>query len=381
MQTGLSFLDNNMNIRQLRRHDRRYVRRNLRILIAATAVLLLLSMCVRTTTIGFLSPAETFHNLGVWFHLKLSQLTGGAYYFNRMRIIEGMDTLTDSIDRLFLTVITFISGALLALSGSIFQTVFRNPIAAPTMLGVATGVRVGFLLLVIQFEGAAYTMTLQKYEYCYIFAVVMLLLVLGIGKFSSGKNKFSVFDLLIVGALLSQVVGAIISFYVYRMDNDLALVFRQVSGALIVNKDAVSFIMLGAVSLLTIIPMFLMRFSFNGLGFDNDESHSLGINSGAMKVVTLIIGSLMITAAMVHCGTVGMISLIVPFISRSIFGAEYSNNFWSNILIGGGLMVLCRDVIALIPFGDYGVPIGTVVDFIALPVFVVIIAAQRRTWE
>ena len=381
MQTGLKVSDGQFNIHELRTEDRRSLKANYRILIAASVLLFVVSMCVRTTAVGLMNPVETFHNLIVWIHLKCSQLVNGPYYFHRFAIVEGLPTLTDTVQRLFLTVITFLCGALLALSGSIFQTVFRNPIAAPTMLGVATGVKVGFLMLVLQYESAAYVMTKQKYEYCYACAVGMLALVLIMGKISSGRKKFSVFDLLIVGALLSQIVGAVIQHYVYSMDNDLALVYQQVSGALIVNTDATSFAALGSVTLITVIPMFLMRFSFNGLGFDNDESRSLGINTGAMKIITLIIGSMMITAAMVHCGSVGMISLIVPFISRSIFGADYQDSFWSNILIGGGLMVLCRDIISLIPFGDYGLPIGTVVDFIALPVFVVIVAAGRRTWE
>jgi len=115
--------------------------------------------------------------------------------------------------------------------------------------------------------------------------------------------------------------------------------------------------------------------------FDTDDSNSMGVNTRFVKFLALVLGSLMMTAGMVHCGAVGMVSLMVPFISRGIFGAESRKLFWGNLLIGGFVLLLCRDIAFFIPFSGDGIPLGSVVEFVTLPVFVAILLSKRRTWE
>lgn len=239
----------------------------------------------------------------------------------------------------------------------------------------------GILVLVLQYGGMAQSMPLQKYIYCYIGAAAMLAIIMAAGKLSSGKNKFSVFDLLITGAILSQVVSAVRTYYTFSMENDQVLLLKEISNAISVNIEPVSFIFLGVALLICIVPIWLIRFSFNAVCFDNDEARSFGVNTMGIKLIALLLGTFMVTAAMVHCGAVGMISLIVPIISRAVFGADFRKVFWGNLLIGGTLLVICRDIASMIPFTTEGLPIGTVVDFVAAPVFVVIIIMQRRVWE
>ena len=100
-----------------------------------------------------------------------------------------------------------------------------------------------------------------------------------------------------------------------------------------------------------------------------------------MKLFALVIGSIMATAAVAHCGTVGMISLIAPFISRAIFGADFRRLFWGNLLMGGAMLVVCRDIAAMIYFTTQGLPLGIIVDFVAVPIFTAILVMQRRVWE
>lgn len=375
MQIGLK------ETNKLIREDKKSYQKKMRLLILAAVVIFLFSLCLQTIQHGIVPPGQVLINYKTWIHLNLGKWFDWPVYLHRGEIIAGLPSYYDSISRLKITVITFICGMMLAMSGSLFQSVFRNPIAAPTMLGVNTGVSLGILLLVLQYEGLALSMPFEKYVYCYSGAIIMLILVLGAGKLSSGKRKFSVFDLLIVGSILSQAVGAIQTYYTFSMDNDDLLLLQEVSSAIALNTDNISFIFLGAALLICIVPVYLIRFSFNAVCFDNDEARSFGINTGAMKIVTLLLGTFMITAAMVHCGTVGMVTLIAPFISRAIFGAEFRKVFWGNILVGGTILVLCRDIASLIYFTAQGLPIGTVVDFVAVPIFVVIMVTQRRVWE
>jgi iron complex transport system permease protein len=352
------------------------------LLAAGVLFVSLFSLCVKTTVPGLIAPGDALRNLYEWIHLSVSRAQGGGAWARRFEIIDGLGgSYYDSISRFLISIITFACGMMLALSGNIFQSVFRNPIAAPSMLGVASGVQVGIIVLVLRYEFAAEGLPLEKYKYCYFFALAMLALVLVAAKLSSGSKKFSVFDLLIVAAIVQAIIGGVTSFFTYGMDNDLALALQNVSNAVRVNTEPISLYVLGAVFLISVIPFFLLRFSFNAVCFDSDESGSMGVNTRLVKFVSLALGSLMMTAGMVHCGSVGMISLIVPFIARAVFGAESKKLFWGNLLIGGLILLICRDIAAFIPFAETGLPIGAVVQFVAMPVFVLILFSGRRTWE
>ena len=138
MQTGLKA----KKIQKLYQQEAKQVKKKFRLLALGILALVLLSLLIRTTAIGVVSPIETFINLKTWVHLRMAEFFNWPYYLKRFSILAELPTYSDSVSRLKITIITFVSGMLLALSGTIFQSVFRNPIAAPTMLGVSTGVHV-----------------------------------------------------------------------------------------------------------------------------------------------------------------------------------------------------------------------------------------------
>lgn len=362
--------------RQMRLDERAY-KKKMRLLTGAVILVLLASLCVQTVERGVNSPADVLTAYKTWIHLSLAQQFDWPIYLQKSRLIDQIPIYYDAVNRLKITVITFICGAMLAASGALFQSVFRNPMAAPAMLGINTGVNLGILFLVLAYGGAALSMPFEKYIYCYTCAAAVFLLVMGAGKLSSGKKKLSVFDLLIVGAILSQIVSAVRSYFTFSMDNDLILVLNQITNAIRVNVENISFVFLAIAALVSLVPMYLIRFSFNAVCFENDQSKSFGLRTGAMKIFALAAGCVMATAAMVHCGTVGMISLIAPFVSRAIFGADFRRLFWANVLIGGAMLVICRDIAAVIYFTAQGLPLGIVVDFVAVPIFTIILVYCR----
>ena len=376
MQIGLK------QTQEIHRTDTRAYRKKLLLLAGALVLLFFASLCIRVSSPGVISPADTLINLKTWMHLSLGEWLNWPISLQKLQIIEGLPDYYETVSAFKINLITVICGMMLALSGAVFQGVFRNPIAAPTMLGVSSGVEMGILILVLLHGAKAYTMPLEKYVYCYIGAAIMLVLVIVMGKLASGKNKFSVIDLLLVGAILSQIAGAVSTYLSYTMDDETVLIYREVSSAIYVNTDSSAFVFLAGAFLLSMVPMYFMRFSFNVLCFDNDQSYSMGINPRIMRFAVLIFGTVMITAAMVHCGAVGMISLIVPHISRYIFGAEFGRLFYGNLLIGGGILLLCRAVSSLFYFGYSGnLPIGVIVSLVCAPIFVVMMVKQKRGWE
>ena len=162
-----------------------------RILLLIAALCLMLSLNVDGYYPILHTPAEVVKSIVTWFQLTFAEVFHTPMALRYYEITGEMPYYGGVIERIRLMAMTFLCGALMALSGSIFQTVFRNPMAAPTMLGVSAGVNAGVLVLVLQYEFAATTMLFYKYVYCYIGAVIMLTLVLVMRKISSGKGRRS----------------------------------------------------------------------------------------------------------------------------------------------------------------------------------------------
>lgn len=375
MQTGRK------DTRTLLRSEQMEYRKRVWITAAVMAVIILASLCLKTEKHGFVAPHEVFINYWTWIKLSIGKVSGWTVTLKQSEILAGLPSYIDSVNRFKITVISFVCGVMLAMAGALFQGVFRNPIAAPTMLGVSTGVNLGILILVVQYGGMALYMPFQKYVYCCACAAGVLILLMIMAKISSGRQKFSVTDLLIVSAIVTQVIGAVQTYFTFSMENDEVLLMQELKNVMDIDTGTGSFIFLGAALLISVVPVFFMRFSLNTISFTDEEARSLGVNSFGIKLAALIAGTFMTVSAMVHCGGVGMISLIVPFLSRAVFGADFRKVFTGNVLIGGTLMVLCRDLSGQIFLTPDGIPVGTIADFIAMPVFVIIIITQRRIWE
>lgn len=278
--------------------------------------------------------------------------------------------------------ITIVCAVLLSTSGMLYQNVFRNPLAGPGMLGVSTGVGLGVMILVLLYGGAAQAMVGQRYALCYGLGAAILAAVMLGGRKLSGPRGTDVVSLLLVGSIFSQMLGFIVSYVtLFVMDDTDYATYFEVSQMLTVDTSALSWICLGIAALVSIVPIFLLRFQMNSLAFPDDEVRVLGLSGQRLRVVALLCGGIMILAAQVHTGMVGMVSLIVPFLSRSWFGCEFSKQFTGNVCISTVLLLACRDIADLVPFVGDGLAVGSVVGLVALPLFLAVVYRQQRNWE
>lgn len=279
--------------------------------------------------------------------------------------------------------ITIVCAELLAVSGMLYQNVFRNPIAGPGMLGVTSGVSLGMMVLVALYHAAAPSMLYERYAMCYGFGAVILVVVIAAGKRLSGKGKpYDIVTMLLIGSIFSQLIGFVVSYVtLFVMEEDDYLVFYTLSQMLTVSTSLISWVTLGIASLASFIPVWMNRFKLNALAFDDQEARLLGVNSSRMRALALVCGAIMILAATIHVGSVALVSLIVPFISRSLFGCEFNKQLVGNLCISPILLLVCRDLTDLVPFIGEGLALGSVVSIVALPLFMVLMARHVRGWE
>lgn len=362
--------------------DRRALRRKVLLCAAVLAALLLASLCLTVSVRGAIYPGEVASCVALWFQVQFTNLFTTDVPLTVAQIQRLQPYYYEVTSRFSISVLTAVCGAMLACSGMLYQNVFRNPIAAPTMLGVQSGVNIGLVVLVLVYGTAAVYADGPRYLLCYLCVALVVGLVFGAGRLIGGKGSFNVVNMLIVGSIVSQLVGTAVTYVTNNlMDDDLFETYYLVQQQLQVDASLTSWLAVLAVFAVAAAPVVALRFGMNVLGFSDQEARFMGANATGMRVVALVSGSLMIAAATVYCGAVSMVSLMVPHIARLLFGSEFRKQLAGNMLLGAIVLLFCRDVTALVPFLSTGLPLGTVVSFVTMPFFVWILAVQQRSWE
>ncbi len=362
--------------------DRRRMRRKVLICAAVLAVLLACSLCLTVSVQRVMPPGEVLGCVALWFQVQWTRFFTTDVPLSTLQIMELQPRYFEVTSRFSISVLTALCGAMLALAGALYQYVFKNPIAAPTMLGVQSGVNVGIVILVLTLGTGALYATGARYLLCYGCAAAILLVVLLSGRLIGGRGTFNVVNMLIVGSIVSQIAGTVITYITnLYMSTQLYEVYFEVQEQLNVDASVTSWIALFVAFAVSFAPIAAARFGMNALSMADDDARMLGVNVSALRIAALLSGSIMVTAATVYCGTVSMVSLLVPHIARALFGAEFRKQLVGNMLLGAILLLLCRDIVAIVPFLDTGIPIGTAVTWVTMPFFVWMLAVQQRSWE
>ncbi len=254
------------------------------------------------------------------------------------------------------------------------------------MLGVSGGIELGFLVLVLKYSIDAYSKTQERFLYCFFFALAMLALVMVIGRMM-GANRRSATDFLLAGVILSQILGVVMTYLRFNMEQaDLEVLQRISLYGFTANTSyefaGRSLLTLAAIAVVMLTPFFLMRFSFNAVSLSDDESRVLGINPGAVRTAALLGATVLMTATILYCGTIGILSLVVPHICRFAFGPRFEKMLAGCVFFGAGLMVVCRMIASFIYIEGMGTfPIGPLAGILSAPLLAIALAQKRRGWE
>lgn len=369
-------------IQQVRMADIKRSRMVYGIAGAAVIFLFLFSLCFRVYAPGFISPREVFVNLFTAFRLGISDLFGLPYSMDRMEIIQQLPNYYNSLIRLARTVIFALSGMGVALAGAIFQTIYKNPMASPNIIGATVGVNLGNVLMITIYGTSAIYLTLVRYKYCYVLTAVIVGGVLLMGRFAGGKKAtYSVIEMVMAGSVVSQVFSVFTTYLMYNLEDESLLAYQQVILGTDIQTDYVSVIVFLIVAAGSILPVFLIRFRFNGAGFSADEAKMSGVNGLRLRIVGQICGVIMVTAAMIHCGDMGMLSMAIPHLARYFVGADFRRVSVCSMLFGAGLMMGCRIISSLIYIESTELPVNFIISLCVMPVFIAVLAKQRRGFE
>ena len=371
-------------LRQIRRQDRQREGKRFRAVLLATILIFVFCLCFRYNAYYYpdkFVPVEYFRSYITSLRLLFARVTDAPLWYKRTEVIDSLDSVIyyGAQARLRITLVSFVAGAALSLSGAIFQTAYRNPMAPPNIIGASAGVGLGNVMVVMACSAAAMENIFLRYEYCYGFTVVCVGLVLLLGRLSSrGNGNYSVLEMVMAGSVISQIVRVFTMYFMYEMEDADLVLYEQISLGTYLQTDKYSMIIFFTVMALAIIPVWLLRYRLNTLSMDRMEANSLGISPGGLRIVAQLCGVLMVTCSMIHCGEIGMVSLVIPYVLRRRIGCDFRYLCRYCILIGGSLLMLCRLVTSFIYIQEAPIPVTFIIETALIPAFLIVLATYNR---
>ena len=291
-----------------------------------------------------------------------------------MEVIFGNDL--DSIEatiilqRIPRTVFGILAGGALGISGALMQSITRNPIADPSILGVNTGAS----LFVV--AGIAFFNITAAYQYIWLAIIgAGLTAVIVYSVASMGKDGATPLKLALSGSAVSIVLGSLVST-IMLPNNRVMEAFRfwqvgSIGSATWENIALISpFLILGFV-----ISMLISGY-LNNLALGDEAATALGTNVVLTRSVGALASVLLCGAATALAGPIGFIGLIIPHIVRLVFGSEMSKMLPLSF-IGSGILLLLSDILGRIIGSPGETEVGIVTAVLGAPIFIFAIRKGR----
>lgn len=264
-----------------------------------------------------------------------------------------------------------LAGAALACSGAAYQGVFRNALADPFLLGVASGAALGAALgIVLPVEGMIAFGWVPLLAFVgAISAVTLAYLAARVGDAVSNAS------LILAGVAVSAMAGAATSFILLTAGERALTIFGFLFGSFNTASwaralTALPYLVAGMTVLLAYARV------LNVLQLDEEQAAQLGVEVPRTRVIVLIAASLVAATAVAMAGVIGFVGLIVPHIARLAFGEDYRRLLPLSALLGASFLI-AADVLARTVLRPQEVPVGIVTAVVGGPFFLSLLRARR----
>ncbi len=274
-----------------------------------------------------------------------------------------------------------VAGAGLAVSGLQMQTVFRNPLAGPSVLGISSGASMGVAFVVL-LSGNIGGVALSKLGYMgeialSVAAVAGALSIMALIVFVSQKVKGNV-TLLIIGVMIGYVANAVIGVLKYfSVEEDIRAYviwglgsFSRVSG-----NQMILFVCIMAV----LLPLsFLLIKTLNLMLLGDGYARNLGLNIKRSRLWVITCSGVLVAIVTAYCGPVIFLGLAVPHLCRAIFHtSDHRILMPASLFTGAGLALACN-LIARMPGFEGALPVNSVTALIGAPVVAAVLFRKRK---
>lgn len=262
-------------------------------------------------------------------------------------------------------------GGALAISGTAYQGLFRNPMVSPDILGASTGASFGAALALLLSLG---NMPVRAAAFAGGLAAVFI--TYAAARYI-GRESSQVLLLVLCGMIVSALFQAFVSAIKYTADPDSKLpeITYWLMGS--IAKVTWSDLRVFAIPfVLGVVPLLALRWRFNILAFGDEEAESLGVNAAALRLVSIVCATLLTASCVAISGVIGWVGLIMPHVVRFIAGPDNRIVVPLSVILGGAFLIAvdtaCR---SLMPSE---IPLGILTSIIGAPLFFLILLRTQQ---
>lgn len=261
-------------------------------------------------------------------------------------------------------------GASLGVSGALMQGLFRNPLASPTLVGVANGASLGAAIAIVGFGASPVLLPLLAF----VGAVGATLVVLRLGSWGGVTDTAS---LLLAGIAVNAICGAGTGFFIYLSDEAQ---LRTLTFFTLGSLGGASWSQLPMVSGLALLPVVAMPFlarSLDAMMLGEAEASHLGVPVQRVKQVLVLLVCAGVGACVAASGVIGFVGLAVPHLVRLAGGPSHAVVLPGSALCGAALLV-AADTLARVVVAPAELPIGLLTTLLGGPFFLALLLQARR---
>lgn len=270
-------------------------------------------------------------------------------------------------------------GSGLALSGLLMQTLFRNPLAGPFVLGISSGASLGAALLIMGsslfsgFMAFGFVNDISLAVASSIGSFLVLLAVMAV----AAKVKDTM-ALLIIGLMFGSITAAIVSVLSYFTDAERLQQFIYWSFGSVGNLSWVQLSLLLAIILIGVLLSILSLKALNAFLLGENYARSLGVDLKKSRYHIIIATGLLAGGVTAFAGPIAFIGLAVPHLTRQIFSTTDHKILLPAVLIYGAILMLLCDTVAQLPNSASVLPINAITSILGAPVVIWLLVRKRR---
>ncbi len=324
----------------------------LTVALVATSVV---ALCVGRYSVN---PAEAFGAVASYLHKILTKTGEKPTAMENVVFVLRIPRILGAI----------VIGAALSLSGAVYQSVFKNPLVSPDILGVSSGASVGAATAIL-LGGSLLSMQILAF----IIGLGAVLLSTAIPKLlKNNSNLMLVLSGTIVGGFMCSILGVL--KFIAEEDTELSsIIYWQMGSVQSVKMDTLLYV--APVFVAGAVILILLSWQLNILSFGENEAKTLGVNLKMLRGVTIVISSMLTASAVSISGTIGWIGLIIPHLGRLCVGSDNTKMIPCAMMMGG-LFLLVMDTIAR-TVTSLEVPLSILTGLIGAPIYAWLLWKQK----
>ena len=257
-------------------------------------------------------------------------------------------------------------GTTLAAAGTAYQSLFRNPLVSPDILGVSSGAALGATLAIFL---SLPIVAIQGFAFGGGMLAVALVYFIG----NAVRGHDPILALILTGVVIGSMLGACLAIVKYVADpyNQLPAITFWLLGSLASIGPRDLWVAL-PLTLIGLVPIFLLRWRVNLLSLSDDEARALGVNVPMVRLTIVLCATLITATAVAISGIIGWIGLLIPHAARMLVGAGFGRVLTLSMLLGASFL-LAVDTIAR-TMASIEIPPGILTALIGTPLFLWLLA-------